>query len=57
MFDLDRWLKRVWMVNGVLLLVLMLLGTGALLVTWLSGAFGGKNAVLAPAPTRASPCR
>ena len=51
MFDLDRWLKRVWMVNGVLLLVLMLLGTGALLVTWLSGAFGGKNAVLAPAQT------
>jgi hypothetical protein len=51
MFDLDRWLKRVWMVNGVLLLLLMLLGTGALLVTWLSGAFGGKNAVLAPAPT------
>src|SRR2546425_179442 len=52
MFDMDRWLKRLWMVNGVLLLILMVLGTGALLVTWLSGAFGGKNAVLAPDPTR-----
>src|SRR2546422_3197802 len=54
MFDMDRWLKRLWMVNGVLLLILMVLGTGALLVTWLSGAFGSKNAVLAPDPTRAA---
>ena len=50
MFDMDRWLKRLWLVNGVLLLLLTLLGTGALVVTWLSGAFGGKNTVLAPAP-------
>lgn len=54
MFDLDRWLKRLWLVNGVLLLVLMVLGTGALLVEWLSGAFGGKNAVLAPDATQGS---
>ncbi len=52
MFDMDRWLKRLWMVNGVLLLVLLVLGGGALLVTWLSGAFSSKNAVLAPDPTR-----
>ena len=52
MFDMDRWLKRLWMVNGVLLLVLLVFGIGAFLVTWLSGAFGSKNAVLAPNPTR-----
>lgn len=51
MFDMDRWLKRLWLVNGVLLLILTVLGTGALLVTWLSGAFGGRNAVLAPDAT------
>src|SRR5437667_945584 len=51
MFDMDRWLKRLWMVNGVLLLILMVLGACALLVHCLSGAFGGKTAVLAPAPT------
>ena len=48
MFDIDRWLKRLWLVNGVLVLILMVLGTGVLLVTWLSGAFGSKNAVIAP---------
>jgi len=52
MFDIDRWLKRLWMVNGVLLLALLVLGTGALLISWLSGTFGGKNAVLAPDSTR-----
>jgi hypothetical protein len=40
------------MVNGVLLLALLILGTGALLVSWLSGAFSGKNAVIAPDTTR-----
>ena len=52
MFDMDRWLKRLWMVNGVLLLVLLVLGGGALLVTWLSGAFSSNNAVLAPDSSR-----
>lgn len=51
MFDMDRWLKRLWMVNGVLFLLFLVLGVGAFLVTWLSGAFAGKNAVLAPDPT------
>jgi hypothetical protein len=57
MFDMDRWLKRLWMVNGVLLLGLLVLGTGALLVSWLSGAFGGKNSVVAPDTTRAGPIK
>lgn len=57
MFDIDRWLKRVWMVNGVLLLALLILGTGALLVSWLSGAFGGKDAVVAPDTTRSGPVK
>jgi hypothetical protein len=57
MFDMDRWLKRLWMVNGVLLLVLGVLATGAILVTWLSGALGTKNAVLAPDPTRGADVR
>ncbi len=48
MFDMDRWLKRLWMVNGVLLLGLLVLGTGALLVSWLSGALGSRNAVIGP---------
>lgn len=52
MFDMDRWLKRLWMVNGVLLLVLVVLGIGSLLVSLVSGAFDGKNAVLAPDSTR-----
>jgi len=51
---MDRWLKRLWMVNGVLLLVLVVLVIGGLLISWLSGAFGGRNAVLAPDPTRAA---
>ena len=52
MFDMDRWLKRLWLVNGVLLLILIVLSTGAVAVTWLSGAFSGRNAVLAPDSTR-----
>lgn len=52
MFDIDRWLKRLWLVNGVLLLALLVFGTGGLLISWLSGAFGGKNAVMAPDTTR-----
>lgn len=51
MFDLDRWLKRLWMVNGVLLLVLVILGTGSLLISWLSGTFTGKDAVIPPDTT------
>lgn len=54
MFDMDRWLKRLWLVNGVLLLVLMVLGTGTLLVTLLSGVLGSKNAVMAPDGTQGS---
>jgi hypothetical protein len=57
MFDMDRWLKRLWMVNGVLLLALLILGTGALLVSWLSGAFSSKNAVIAPDTTRSGPVK
>ncbi len=57
MFDMDRWLKRLWMVNGVLLLGLLILGTGALLVSWLSGAFSAKNAVIAPDTTRSGPVK
>ena len=57
MFDMDRWLKRLWMVNGVLLLGLLVLGTGALLVSWLSGALGTKNAVIAPDTTRSGPVK
>jgi hypothetical protein len=48
MFDIDRWLKRLWLANGVLLLILLVLGGGALLFETLSGAFGPKDAVLAP---------
>lgn len=51
MIDIDRWLKRVWMVNGVLLLILCVFGVGAFVVEWLSGAFSGKNAVMAPDTT------
>jgi len=57
MFDMDRWLKRLWMVNGVLLLGLLVLGTGALLVSWLSGAFGRRNAVVAPDTMDAGPVK
>lgn len=57
MFDMDRWLKRLWMVNGVLLLGLLILGTGALLVSWLSGVFDRKNAVIAPDTTRSADAR
>jgi len=57
MFDMDRWLKRLWMVNGVLLLALLILGIGTLLVSWLSGAFGGKNAVIAADTTRGAPVK
>lgn len=48
MFEMERWLKRLWFVNGVLLLILLVLGIGAFLVSWLSGAFTRPNAVLAP---------
>jgi len=51
MFDMDRWLKRLWLINGVVLLILLVLGTGTLLVTWFSGAVGGRNAVVAPDAT------
>ena len=54
MFDMDRWLKRLWLVNGVLLLILIVVSTGAIVVTWLSGAFSGRNAVLAPDSTRSA---
>lgn len=57
MFDLDRWLKRLWMLNGVLLLVLVILGTGSLLISWLSGAFTGKNAVIPPDTTAGTAVR
>jgi hypothetical protein len=57
MFDMDRWLKRLWMVNGVLLLALLILGTGALLVSWLSGAFSRNNAVIAADTTRGAPAK
>ncbi len=45
------------MVNGVLLLGLLILGAGALLVSWLSGALGTKNAVIAPDTTRGGPIK
>ncbi|HEV8263900.1 MAG TPA: hypothetical protein VGQ06_03045 [Gemmatimonadales bacterium] len=48
MFDLDRWLKRLWLVNGALLLALLVFGIGALIVEWLSGTFSRRNAVIAP---------
>jgi hypothetical protein len=51
MFDMDRWLKRLWMGNGVLLLVLFVLGIGALVFSLLSGVFTTKNAVRAPTPS------
>src|SRR5688572_21793238 len=57
MFDLDRWLKRLWAVNGVLLLILVVLGTGALVAEWVSGAFSDKNAVIAPDTTGAAAAR
>ncbi|HEV8303664.1 MAG TPA: hypothetical protein VGQ25_01770 [Gemmatimonadales bacterium] len=51
MFDLDRWLKRLWAVNGVLLLALLVLGTGTLVIGWASGLFARDQAVVAPDST------
>ncbi len=51
MFDLDRWLKRLWAVNGVLLLALLVLGTGTLVIGWASGLFSHNQAVVAPDST------
>jgi hypothetical protein len=57
MFDMDRWLKRLWLANGVLLLILLVLGGGALLFETLSGAFGPRDAVLAPGANGAPAAR
>jgi hypothetical protein len=48
MVDMDRWRKRLWSVNGVVLLLLVVLGIGAILVAWLSGLSTGGNAVIPP---------
>ena len=47
----DRWLKRVWLVNGVVLLAAVVIGLGAAVVAGVSEWHGDKAvAVAAPSP-------
>lgn len=49
----DRWLERVWLVNGVVLLAALVIGAGFAVVNTVTEWHGNKDvAVAAPAPER-----
>lgn len=54
--DMDRWIKRIWLAIGVLLLVLVVVGAGALVVASISTG-GRTNAVVAPDTARGATIR
>ena len=53
----DRWLKRVWLVNGIVLLPLLLFTGAVLLWTSAAGRSGGREGIAAAAPSPADSSR